>query len=70
MLFVSLKKIYFWGSACVFLRVTLLKVIGLTRFQENNEIFKDLIQTFGSPPPHNPKSEKKSHKSTDKKILA
>ena len=30
-LFVSLKKIlYFWGSVCVFLRVTLLKVIALS----------------------------------------
>ena len=44
----SLKKIiYFWGSVCVFLRVTLLKVIVLSRFLEKWWNIKDLIQTVG-----------------------
>ena len=33
----------------VFLRVTLLKVIVLSRFLGNDELFKDLIQTVGLP---------------------
>ena len=34
---------YFWGSVCVFLRVTLLKVIA------QSILFKDLTQTVGLP---------------------
>ena len=35
-------------SVCVFARVTLLKVnLSYADFWENNEIFKDLIQTVG-----------------------
>ena len=33
----------------MFLRVTLLKVIGLSRFLVYDKIFKDLIQTVGLP---------------------
>ena len=40
---------YFWGSVCVFLRVTLLKVIVLSRFLVYDKIFKELIQTVGLP---------------------
>ena len=38
---------YFLGSVCVFLRVTLLKVIVLSRFLVYDRIFNDLIQTVG-----------------------
>ena len=36
----------FWGSVCAFLRVTLLEVIVLSRFLENDEIFKDYLTSF------------------------
>ena len=42
-------KIYFSGSVCVFLKVTLLKKIVLSRFLAKCELFKDLIQTVGLP---------------------
>ena len=32
-----------------FLKVTLLKLIVLSRFLENHKVFKDLIQTVGLP---------------------
>ena len=44
-----IEKKIFWGSVCVLLRVTLLKVIVLSRFFGNDKIFKDLIQTVGLP---------------------
>ena len=40
---------YFLDSVCVFLRVTLFKVIVLSRFLVYHKIFKDLIQTVGLP---------------------
>ena len=40
---------YFLGSVCVFLRVTLLKVIVLSRFLVYDKIFNDVIQTVGLP---------------------
>ena len=40
---------YFLGSVRVFLRVSLLKVIVLSRFLVYDKIFKDLIQTVCLP---------------------
>ena len=37
------------GSVCVLLRVTLLKVIVLSRFLEYDKIFKDVIKTVDLP---------------------
>ena len=59
------KMIYFWCSVCVFLRVTLLMLIVLSRFLENDEIFEDwiilvllfVLEVFNPPPP--PKQKKK-----------
>ena len=41
------KIIYFWGSVCAFLRVTLLKMIVLSRFLGKQWNIKDLIQAVG-----------------------
>ena len=43
------KMMNFLGSVCIFLRVTLLKVIVLSRFLVYDKIVKDLIQTVGLP---------------------
>ena len=69
-LFVLLKKVIcFWGSVCVFLRLTLLKVIVLSRFLENDEIFKDYLTSFTSFREILKKTKKKKSSGKKKKAL-
>ena len=42
------KIIHFLASFCVFLKVTLLKMIVWSRFLKNDEISTDLIHTVGA----------------------